>query len=648
MRRNEIPVRVNYMPMAKTDTAAAAPQPEYEFVVARDVMVAMRDGVRLATDIYRPARKGMAEAGKFPVILERTPYGKAQVSRSEIDAGMTESRPRPEVAAWFVRHGYVVVYQDCRGRYASEGEFVKYLSDGEDGYDTVEWLATQPWCNGKVATMGLSYAAHTQGSLACLNPPALAAMVIDSGAFSNAYLSGIRSGGAFEMKQVTWAFNQAKLSPLAKADATVRAALDQENLLDWFKMMPWKPGHSPVRYVPEYEDYLFEQWTHGAFDGYWKQLGIYAEGYYKQFADVPQIHMSSWYDAYVRTAIDNYTALRKKKRGPVRLIMGPWTHGDRCKTFSGDVDFGPAATIDNNLAPHWRAFRLRWFDHWIQGVANGVDAEPAVRLFLMGGGSGRRNLEGRLDHGGRWIAGNDWPLPQTKFTNFYLHADGKLDRAKPAATAVARQYDFDPADPVPTMGGPLTSGVPVFEGGAFDQCEDKRFFGVRHPGLPLAARHDVLVFETAPLEEDVAVIGPIVVKLFVASNCVDTDFTAKLIDVHPPNSDYPRGFAMNLCDGILRCRYRDSWEKPALMKPGKTYEIAIEPFATCNLFKAGHRIRLDISSSNFPRYDVNSNTGEPAGRAQTKRVATNTVFVDRKRASHVVLPIVPVKTLKPL
>lgn len=634
--------------MAKTDTAAAAPQPEYEFVVARDVMVAMRDGVRLATDIYRPARKGMAEAGKFPVILERTPYGKAQVSRSEIDAGMTESRPRPEVAAWFVRHGYVVVYQDCRGRYASEGEFVKYLSDGEDGYDTVEWLATQPWCNGKVATMGLSYAAHTQGSLACLNPPALAAMVIDSGAFSNAYLSGIRSGGAFEMKQVTWAFNQAKLSPLAKADATVRAALDQENLLDWFKMMPWKLGHSPVRYVPEYEDYLFEQWTHGAFDGYWKQLGIYAEGYYKQFADVPQIHMSSWYDAYVRTAIDNYTALRKKKRGPVRLIMGPWTHGDRCKTFSGDVDFGPAATIDNNLAPHWRAFRLRWFDHWIQGVANGVDAEPAVRLFLMGGGSGRRNLEGRLDHGGRWIAGNDWPLPQTKFTNFYLHADGKLDRAKPAATAVARQYDFDPADPVPTMGGPLTSGAPVFEGGAFDQCEDKRFFGVRHPGLPLAARHDVLVFETAPLEEDVAVIGPIVVKLFVASNCVDTDFTAKLIDVHPPNSDYPRGFAMNLCDGILRCRYRDSWEKPALMKPGKTYEIAIEPFATCNLFKAGHRIRLDISSSNFPRYDVNSNTGEPAGRAQTKRVATNTVFVDRKRASHVVLPIVPVKTLKPL
>jgi len=266
----------------------------------------------------------------------------------------------------------------------------------------------------------------------------------------------------------------------------------------------------------------------------------------------------------------------------------------------------------------------------------------------MGGGSERRNLEGRMDHGGRWIAGNEWPLAQTKFVNFYLHADGKLDRAKPAASARPRQYDYDPSDPVPTMGGPLTSGAPVFNGGAFNQVEDERFFGVRHPGLPLAARRDVLVFETPPLEDDVAVIGPIAVKLHVASNCVDTDFTAKLIDVHPPNADYPRGFAMNLCDGILRCRYRKSWEKPALMTPGKTYEITIEPFATCNLFKAGHRIRLDISSSNFPRYDVNSNTGEPEGRAQTKRVATNTVFVDRKRASHVVLPLVPLKTLKPL
>jgi hypothetical protein len=618
----------------------------YEVVVERDVMVAMRDGARLATDIHRPARNGVAASGRFPVILERTPYGKALASRSEVDRATTEARPRSEVARWFVERGYVVVYQDCRGRHGSEGKFIKYLSDGEDGYDTVAWIAAQPWCNGKVATMGLSYAAHTQGALACLAPPALAAMVIDSGAFSNAYLSGIRNGGAFEMKQATWAFNQAKESPHARRNAHVRKAMERENLIDWFKAMPWKPGHSPVRWVPEYEDYLFEQWTHGAFDDYWKQLGIYAEGFYDRFADVPQVHMSSWYDAYIRTATDNYIALSRRKRGPVRLIMGPWTHGDRSKTYAGDVDFGPAATIDGNLAEHWRAFRLRWFDHWVKGVANGVDREPAVRLFLMGGGSGRRNADGRLDHGGRWIAGNDWPLPEVQSTRYHLHADGRLDPAVPAEGVPSLAYDYDPANPVPTIGGPLTSGQPVFEGGAYDQREDERFFGVRHPGLPLAARADVLVFETAPLAQDVAVIGPVVVKLYVSSSCVDTDFTAKLIDVHPANDDYPLGFDMNLCDGILRCRYRRSWEKPELMTPGQVCEITIEPFATCNLFKAGHRIRLDISSSNYPRYDINFNTGEPEGRARLKRVATNRVYVDRARASHVVLPIVPIAALK--
>ncbi|MGH8618328.1 MAG: CocE/NonD family hydrolase [Burkholderiales bacterium] len=618
------------------------PHAEYEVIAERDVMVALRDGVKLATDIYRPARNGKVLAEKFPVLLERTPYGKTQVSRSEVDVGSTSPRPRPEVATWFVQHGYIVVYQDCRGRYGSEGEFVKYLSDGEDGFDTVAWIAAQPWCNSKVATMGLSYAGHTQGSLACLNPPALAAMVIDSGAFSNAYQSGIRSGGALEMKQVTWAFNQAKESPLAKKDPLVRAALEKENLLDWFTRMPWKPGHSPVRWVPEYEDYLFEQWTHGAFDDYWKQLGIYAEGFYEQFADVPQIHMSSWYDAYVRTATDNYVALSKLKRGPVRLIMGPWTHGDRSKSWSGDVDFGPASTIDNNLAAHWREYRLRWFDHWVKGVANGVDQEPAVRLFLMGGGSERKNSAGRMDHGGRWIEATDWPLPGTKFTPYYLHADGSLGPDKPKAQSAAIAYDYDPANPVPTMGGPLTSGAPVFDGGAFDQREHERFFGCRTPGMPLAARPDVLVFETPPLEQDVAVIGPITVKLYVSSNCPDTDFTAKLIDVHPPNADYPQGYAMNLCDGILRCRYRKSWEKPEPMKAGEVYEITIEPFASCNLFKAGHRIRLDISSSNFPRYDVNPNTGEPEGRAIRKQVALNTVYLDAKRASCVVLPIVSI------
>jgi len=214
-----------------------------DVAVERDIMVPMRDGVRLATDVYRPAVAGAAAAGRLPVILERTPYGKTLASRSEIDHGESVPRPRAEIASWFVRAGYVVVYQDCRGRHASEGEFVKYLAEGYDGFDTLAWIAAQPWCNGNVATMGLSYAAHAQAALACLDPPMLAAMVIDSGGFSNAYQCGIRQGGAFELKQATWAFNQAKESRYAQARPEARAALELEDLRLWFRAMPWSHGH---------------------------------------------------------------------------------------------------------------------------------------------------------------------------------------------------------------------------------------------------------------------------------------------------------------------------------------------------------------------------------------------------------------------
>jgi uncharacterized protein len=604
-------------------------------------MVPMRDGARLATDIYGPARDGQALDGAYPVILERTPYGKGQVSRSERTAADPTPKSRAEVAAFFVRHGYVVVYQDCRGRYGFEGEFVKYLSDAEDGYDTVVWLTGQPWCNGRVCTMGLSYAAHTQAALACLNPPGLAAMFVDSGGFSNAYQSGIRQGGAFELKQATWAFNNARVSPGVQNDEVASAAMAAVDLREWFTRMPWKPGHSPVQWAPEYEAYLFEQWTHGAFDAYWQQAGIWAEGFYDRFADVPMVHMSSWYDPYTRTASDNYVALSRRKRGPVRLILGPWTHGNRSATYAGDVDFGPAATLDRSLAEDYLALRLRWFDLWARGVENGVESEPPVRIFVMGGGSGTTNADGRLEHGGRWRNEQDWPLPDTRATPFYFHPDGSLSMEKPPNDVALRAYTYDPRHPVPTIGGTLSSGEPVMTGGAFDQREEPRFFGSRPPYLPLATRPDVLVFQTPPLEEDVEVTGPIEVRLWVSSDCPDTDFTAKLIDVYPPSADYTQGFAMNLTDGILRMRYRDSWERPSLLGPGEVYEVRITPFPTSNLFKAGHRIRLDISSSNFPHFDINPNTGGPEGHDQSVRVATNRVYVDRARPSHVVLPVIP-------
>lgn len=621
--------------------AAVAAVEGVDYVVERDVMAPMRDGVRLACDVYRPVRDGRPVETPLQVILERTPYGKDQVSRAERTAQSVTPFTRAQVAAYFVRHGYAVVYQDCRGRYASEGRFVKYLSDAADGYDTVAWLTRQPWCDGRVGTMGLSYAAHTQAALACLNPPGLAAMILDSGGFSNAYRSGIRQGGAFELKQATWAFANARVSPAVRADRVATAAMEAVDIRDWFTRMPWKKGHSPLQWAPEYEDYLFEQWTHGVFDDYWKQAGIYAEGFYDQYADVPMIHMSSWYDPYTRTATENYLGLVGRKRGPVRLILGPWTHGNRSVTHAGDVDFGPKATLDGSLAEDYLAFRLRWFDRWLKGIDNGVDREPPVRVFVMGGGSGRRTAEGRLDHGGRWRDAAGWPLPETRFTPYYLHADGTLDPMPPDGDHAPLAFDFDPRHPVPTIGGTISSGAPVMEGGAFDQREDPRFFGSRPPYLPLATRPDVLVFQTPPLESAVEVVGPVVVRLWVSSSCPDTDITAKLIDVHPPSVDYPQGYAMNLTDGILRLRYRDSWERPSLLEPGRVYEIRIEPFPTGNLFARGHRIRLDISSSNFPHFDVNPNTGGPEGTGQTSRVATNQVYVDRAHPSHVVLPVIP-------
>jgi uncharacterized protein len=627
--------------MLATPRALAGPEGPYDMVVTSDVMVTVRDGVKLATDIYRPARDGKPVPGRFPVILERTPYGKTVVSRSELSVADPTPKSRAEVARFFVSRGYVVIYQDCRGRYGSQGEFVKYLSDGADGYDTCAWIVRQPWCDGKIGAMGLSYAAHTQGALGCAGAPGVAAMVIDCGAFANAYQGGIRQGGAFELKQVTWAVPAAIESPQVAGDPLRLKAMKAIDLRAWFARMPWKKGHSPLSDAPEYEDYVWEQWEHGNFDAYWKQIGIYAEGFYDQFVDAAMTHISGWYDPYSRTATTNYMGLSRRKRGPVRLIIGPWTHGDRSLTYAGDVDFGPAATLDGSLAPDFLTLRLRWFDAWLKGERNGVQAEPAVRIFVMGGGSGRRDAQGRLEHGGRWRAERDWPIPDTRLTEYHLHGDGRLSPKAPAADAAPLVYDFDPDRPVPSIGGTITSGKPVMVGGAFDQVEGPRFFGSREPYLPLAARPDVLVFETEPLSEDVEITGAIEARLFVASDRPDTDFTFKLIDVHPPSEDYPEGFAMNLTDGILRARYRKSWERPEMLTPGEPQEIRVDAFPTSNLFKAGHRIRIDISSSNFPHFDVNPNTGAPEALGLTRAVARNTLFVDAARPSRVILPIIP-------
>ena len=593
-------------------------------------LVAMRDGIRLATDIHLPDG-----AEPFPVIMERTPYGRHLPSRSEITAANRTPLSRSELASRFTAHGYAVVFQDTRGRYGSEGRFVKYLSDAEDGFDTCAWLRGQSWCDGRICTMGLSYAAHTQAALGCLDPPGLVAQVLDCGGFSNSWRSGIRQSGAFELKQATWAFRNAAVSPEADADPVMKAALDNEDIRDWFARMPWKPGHSPLRHHPDYEAYLFEQWTHGAFDSFWQQLGIWAEGWHERYSRAACVHMSSWYDPYTLTAASNYTGLRRAGRGPQRLILGPWTHGDRSDRVFGDVDFGPDAPLDS-WATDWITYRLRFFDHVLRGA---TWDESAVRIFVMGGGSGRRTSQGHLDHGGRWITANDWPVPGTRFQSFYLHNNGRLEAATSHDGSLS--FQFDPAHPVPTIGGAFSSLEPVATAGAFDQTEGPAFFGCWAPFLPLASRADVLVFQTPPLREAIEIAGPVEAQLWVATDGPDTDFTAKLIDVHPPSNDYPRGYAMNLTDGIVRLRYARDPAKPQPSSANEVIAIRITLFPTANLFMPGHRIRLDISSSNFPKFDVNSNTGEPEGAALRRRIATNSVFMDAARPSSVVLPVLP-------
>lgn len=603
----------------------------------RSLRVPMRDGVHLAADLYSASPEPAATA--LPVLLERTPYGRRTQRGSDQDRSDAPV-PQPEdIARHFTEARYHVVRQDCRGRGDSEGTFVKYLGEGPDGADSIAWIRNQPWCDGRVVMTGVSYSAHVQAAAAAEGTQGLAAMFQDSGGFSCAYDAGMRMGGAFELKQVTWALRHALQSPEAAADPVLREALLRVDVPGWFGAMPWRPGCTPLRHLSAYEDFLLEQWRQDTFGDFYRNPALYGRGFYGRFPDAPSLHMGSWYDPYVRSTIENFTALRELKSAPSYLVMGPWTHGHRCETHAGEVDFGPRATLDGNLAPSYLEFRRRWFDRALgredEGSPEGGDL-PAVQYFLMGGGDGRRDAAGRMRHGGVWRTDTRWPPTSTATVALYLTTDGALTLDPPTTAAASVTYDFDPHHPVPTMGGQVTSGEPVMTGGAYDQnAPDARVYGAREPYLPLDSRPDVISLTTPPLQRDVVLAGPVSARLHISTTVPDTDFTIKLIDVHPPNPDYPHGFAMNITDGIVRCRFHRSYEKPELLTPGEVYEIEVTAPDTANRFAAGHRIRLDISSSNFPRFDVNTNTGEPEAAARRTAIAANTVHMDAEHPSHV-------------
>lgn len=595
-------------------------------------MVAMRDGVHLATDVYLPEGNG-----PFPVLLERTPYGKTRSNRADRTASDPEAKSKPEIAKQFVDAGYAYVVQDCRGRYGSEGQFTKYLSEGEDGEDTLAWILGQSWCDGKVGTLGLSYGAHVQAALACGNPPGLGAMFLDSGGFSSAYHGGIRQGGAYELKQLTWAHKHALIASEGRKDERSLQILSAQDMRAWMPVR-WRAGLSPLAAAPEYEDYILEQWDNDTFQAFWKQRGIYAAGFYAGFSDVPQVHMSSWYDPYSQTAIDNFVSLTHLKKSPVRLVLGPWTHGQRSVTYSGNVDFGPEATLDGSLAQDYVTLRRDWFDRHLRDLPVEDPLPDQVTVFRMGGGSGRRNEEGRLDHGGTWLKGNSWPLPGTQKLQYFLHGDRSLSPLPERSEKKSTTLRSDPAQPVPTIGGAVTSGEPIMFAGAFDQRETEDTYAAACPGRALADRSDVVVFRTEPLEQDLEVIGNVQLRLFIECNTPDADIAVKLIDEYPQSADFPKGYAMNLAHGILRLRFRNSFESPVPMVPGEVYEVAIDTFPTCNLFKSGHRLRIDLAGSNFPHFDINQNNDwtDPIASPQ---VATITIHSSPTYPSGAFIPV---------
>jgi putative CocE/NonD family hydrolase len=614
---------------AAPPVSAGADSAAFEVAARETAMVAMRDGTHLATDIYLPARGGAPVEGRYPVILTRTPYNKT--TGADVLARM------------FVPFGYAVVIQDVRGRYGSEGHWRPIRDDPNDGFDTAQWIGGQPWSNQSIGTVGTSYGGATQHALAIAGAPYVKAM-IPRNAMSDFGLFGVRYHGAFELRWLNWVMTLGNAADTPNAfPAAVRAAADPASapalvdmglhVRDYVRSLPLRPGTTPLKFAPDYERWLIEAMGHGAYDNFWKDHGSSVVDHIQEYKDIPVYHVTGWYDSWgAQVANMNFVALTKAKKSLQRLIVGPWIHSQERLSYAGEAQFTPDAPLD--LA----TFQRRWFDHWLKGVDNGVEREPPVRIYVMGGGNAHRTPEGRLFVGGHWRNEREWPLARTSYTPYFIHSGGSLSTESPS-NEPPTTFLFDPRNPVPSLGGNISSQGKLMFQGAADQ-RDRTDFWLTSDTRPLSARNDVLVFQTAPLAGDIEVTGPLVAKLWASSTARDTDFTAKLIDVYPPNPDYPAGVDLNIADGIVRARYRNNLDHEEFLEPGRPYEFTIEMYPTSLVFKRGHRIRLDVSSSNFPRFDVNPNTGEPLNDNRRWQTAENTIFMDAEHPSEMILPVI--------
>jgi len=587
MARSQVLLAQCFVALTFLAPAAARAADSYEVTVERGVPVKMRDGVTLRADIYRPKAEG-----KFPLLLTRTPYDK----NGTVDFCL-------KAAA----RGYVVVAQDVRGRYASEGDWYPFKYESQDGYDTVEWAAALPYSNGKVGMFGGSYVGATQYLAAITKPPHLAGICPDVTA-SNYHDGWTYQGGAFEQ----W-FDESWTTGLA-ANAINRRVDVGGDTVKWTPTLPLLSypvfeTPSATGLAPYFTDWL----AHPNYDDYWKQWSI--EDHYAQI-QVPVLSLGAWYDIFLGGTLRNYARLKSEagteaaRRGQRLMIYVGGHAGGSTEKKVGAVDFG------NKLPVDLEAVTLRWYDTLLKGIGNGVDHEKPVKIFVMGKND--------------WREEDDWPLERTKATRYYLRSTkpangleggGTLSTAAPAEEE-PDQYVYDPNDAVPTIGGPLCcQPLPTGIG-----PQDQR---------PAETRGDVLVFSSQVFTQNTEVTGPISLDLYVSSSAVDTDFTGKVVDV------WPNGFAQNLTEGILRLRYRNSPERPELGNPGEIYHISVDLWATSNVFLPGHKLRLEVSSSNFPRFDRNLNTGEDQARGTHMIKATNVIYHDKSRPSALVLPIVP-------
>ncbi len=556
-----------------------------QIVVERNVSMTTRDGVALRSDIFRPKADG-----KYPVILERTPYDK----RAETFG--------PELAS----HGYVMVVQDVRGRNASEGEWYPFRHESDDGYDAVEWAAGLPYSNGKVGMYGASYVGATQLYAAIASPPHLAC-IMPIVAASNCHEQWVYQGGAFSQ-----ALNQGWSSSLSVNVLERRVGGTVQPSRRDMKLPPVTYPMLDVGTSDGLGDYYYDWLKHPDYDAFWKAWSI--EEHFSRIM-VPGLHLGGWYDIFQEGTIRNFAGITREggsdtARGGQRLVMMVGGHAGPGPKV-GEVDYGKGSVVD------WGSLALRWFDFVLKGVDNGMGREKPVRLFVMGQDS--------------WDEEAAWPVGRAAGTRYYLRSagganalsgDGRLDPAPPASEPADR-FVYDPADPVPTLGGPAFGDVHLKQG-PYDQRENEK-------------RADVLVYTTPPLDHPVKIVGPVTLDLYVSSSAVDTDFTGKLVDV---GAD---GAARNLAEGILRARYRDSRERPEPLEPGRVYRVEVGLGSTAQVFAAGHRIRLEVSSSNFPRFDRNLNTGTDSGSPATASVrATNSVLHDGAHPSALCVDVVPV------